>query len=705
MSVSRLQSSPPVRAWDRPSSPTNSHNSLDLVALGLDDRSDDGSPPNIPPRHVDPIRSEDIDGPSDFTINMAAWMRGGTMGKGTARSARSGLRSLKEQEARGSSVERKQGEHLEVPQSPEEAEEEHTTSHHTPDHSPPKSSPWHERPSFRDEPEAEPEQEREHDSSAWDPYAPSGTPEPPAHKHFLQPSAEGYQSELPPPAYLPSASADKHSLRITTNHPSRSPRPSDPGSPGRPSSDTLSPAHSPDRSPDRSVIMRRSHPTAAQTAISSLFPGSAAAAAPVAHDLESEIETQIQQLQTRCRQLESLNSALKQALDEEQRVRRLEKGAREREVVELGRKERGLVTEKIEAERKAEGLEQEVRKQKARALQLQTELERQREEAEDAERRHEEEVGRLREEMASRATLAEDQAMQRLTRELQDAQSGREAAEENARLGREELEEFRDSEAAEMEQLRREVALARSRVGELEQSLNHAAMEKESLRHAKKEFESATAVARKEGGDQTLRLNDELQQAMQSSQAREAQIKDLQQQLRDEQTSHDDEIEKLESAHETALGAATDAATVAQREVEAKQSALNEAILEWDAAQDSLTGLQASHSTTDTELGALRSDLETTKTELRTCRADLAAAAMEREIQRDQLADSVAVNAALDARVSETMRTRELHWRAKLADSERERRAMGKALLHQWGREEVGVDEPQGYTYKYAVRT
>ncbi|KAK3117450.1 hypothetical protein LTR53_001137 [Teratosphaeriaceae sp. CCFEE 6253] len=696
MSVSRLQSSPPVRAWDRPSSPTNSHNSLDLVALGLDDRSDDGSPPNIPPRHVDPIRSEDIDGPSDFTINMAAWMRGGSMGKGTARSARSGLRSLKEQEARGSSAERKENEHLEVPQSPEEAEEEHTTSHHTPDHSPPKSSPWHERPSFRDELEAKPEQEREHDSSAWDPYAPSGTPEPPAHKHFLQPSAEGYPSELPPPAYLPSASAEKHSLRITTNHPPHPPRASDARSPGRPSSDTLSPARSPDRSPDHSVVMRRSHPTAAPTAISSLF--TAPAAAPVAHDLESEIETQIQQLQTRCRQLESLNSALKRALDEEQRVRRLEKGAREREAVELGMKDMGLMAESKEAERKAEGFKQEYRVQKERALQLQTELERQREEAEDAERRHEEEVGRLREEMASRATLAEDEAMQRLTRELQDAQSGRDAAEENARLGREELEEFRDSEAAEMEQLRREVALARSRVGELEQSLNHAAMEKESLRHAKKEFESATAVARKEGGDQTLRLNDELQQAMQSSQAREAQIKDLQQQLRDELTSHDDEIEKLESAHETALGAATDAATVAQREVEAKQSALNEAILERDAAQDSLTGLQASHSTTET-------DLETTKTALRACQSDLAAAAIERESLRDQLADSAAVNAALDARVSEAMRTRELHWRAKLAASERERRAMGKALLHQWGREEEGLDEPQGYAYKYAVRT
>jgi len=74
-----MQSSPPVRAWDRPSSPAGSQYSLDLGALGLESHDNESSP--VAAQRVDRVLSEDIDGPSDFTLNMAAWMRGGTMGK------------------------------------------------------------------------------------------------------------------------------------------------------------------------------------------------------------------------------------------------------------------------------------------------------------------------------------------------------------------------------------------------------------------------------------------------------------------------------------------------------------------------------------------------------------------------------------------------------------------------------------------------
>ncbi|PNS21094.1 hypothetical protein CAC42_3432 [Sphaceloma murrayae] len=73
----------------RPDTDELSEYSLDLTALSS--RSAPPSPPAI--RKIDEVRSEDIDGPSDFTLNMEDWMRGtrqkgtvnGTMGRGTAR--------------------------------------------------------------------------------------------------------------------------------------------------------------------------------------------------------------------------------------------------------------------------------------------------------------------------------------------------------------------------------------------------------------------------------------------------------------------------------------------------------------------------------------------------------------------------------------------------------------------------------------------
>ncbi|KAG8529735.1 uncharacterized protein KY384_005216 [Bacidia gigantensis] len=62
------------------------------------------------------------------------------------------------------------------------------------------------------------------------------------------------------------------------------------------------------------------------------------------------------------------------------------------------------------------------------------------------------------------------------------------------------------------------------------------------------------------------------------------------------------------------------------------------------------------------------------------------------------------VNAELEARLLEKMEAREQEWhrRAQLLFKERDR--MSKALLHSWGREEVGTKkgEKQAYRYKYA---
>ncbi|KAK0940300.1 hypothetical protein LTR29_008199 [Friedmanniomyces endolithicus] len=688
-----MQSSPPVRAWDRPSSPAESQYSLDLGALGLESHDNESFP--VATQRVDRVLSEDIDGPSDFTLNMAAWMRGGgTMGKGTVRSARSGMRSLEEQEEQNDDRDGKHSERLEVPQSPVQVEEDHTRagSNHTPDHSPPKDSQWHERPSFRDEREAS----QDNDESDWDPYAPSGTPQPPVHKHFLQPTGEDYHSEFTP-ARLPSASAHAPSLRITTNTASRSepvsPQQSRPGTPGRASSETLSPARSPERSP----LLQPSQ----LVEVSSPFTEAGG---------HRDFERQMLQLQGRCRQLDSLNSALKQALDEEQRIRKQEKAAHDYVVNEVKKRERTLSQLKEQADQRANRLEQTSGELTVRAASSLKQLERQGQDIEQTERHHEDEVSKLRDELEAHLASSEPEK-KKMKHELELALQGKQASEQTARVHREELEKFRDSEAAEVEQLRRELQQSRTALSDLEVRMKFANDERERMRTEKAKTEQAEAKAGDDGSaiqrahnDQTTQSAHDQRRAKEQAEDAQKQVKDLQQQLRDEQTSHDDELEKLEMAHEQALGAAKNTVETARNEVEEQQSQLNEAILERDAAQDTLAELQAKQITTNSDLQKSHLDLGTTQADLATARTHLATANADLAVLRENIADSEAVNAALDTRVSDAMRKREVHWLSKLAESERERRVMAKALLHQWGREEVGVDEPQGFAYKYLTR-
>lgn len=74
MDSSRMQSSPPRGASPRalPTSPATSQYELDLDAL--EGSSISSSP--VAERTIPRILSEDIDGPSDFTINMMDWMKG-----------------------------------------------------------------------------------------------------------------------------------------------------------------------------------------------------------------------------------------------------------------------------------------------------------------------------------------------------------------------------------------------------------------------------------------------------------------------------------------------------------------------------------------------------------------------------------------------------------------------------------------------------
>ncbi|KAK5002522.1 hypothetical protein LTR28_011315 [Elasticomyces elasticus] len=186
--------------------------SIDLGALDANSKS---STP-LPQRQVDKIMSEDVEGPSDFTVNMEKWMRG----------------SVKTTQMQSSSV-------TEVPLRLEDAQHERY-----------QKVPEDSRQAAQDDevkddeganededvPEEHPEDDltlddsilplasQDEPDSIWDPDY--GTPALPQAKNLLQPTVEDYYSELTPAQRRRVLSA------------------------GRPSSPTLSPVRSP-------VILRR----------------------------------------------------------------------------------------------------------------------------------------------------------------------------------------------------------------------------------------------------------------------------------------------------------------------------------------------------------------------------------------------------------------------------------------------------------------
>lgn len=106
-----------------------------------------------------------------------------------------------------------------------------------------------------------------------------------------------------------------------------------------------------------------------------------------------------------------------------------------------------------------------------------------------------------------------------------------------------------------------------------------------------------------------------------------------------------------------------------------------------------------------TTSAALRADLDRAQQAQRDAGEELGRARAEADALRD---DYESVNAAMDERVLALIRERETVWRERVARLEGERAQMGRALMREWGRREVGkgVGEKKGeqpYRYKYAV--
>ncbi|KAK3702488.1 hypothetical protein LTR37_014850 [Vermiconidia calcicola] len=660
-----MQSSPPQRAWERPSSATgDSQYSVDLAALDLDSRSGASSP--LPVQHVDRVLSEDIDGPSDFTLNMEAWMRGGTMKKGTVRSRGSALGSVKESKKEGEVEESMARRGLLSPWK-ERAEHAHSLSHHTPDDSPPRESVWD--TSRRDE-------AGERTGSDWDPYgdAESTTPQPPPRQHLLQPTVEDYYSELTPaPGPSNHIPRPAQSNRTIPNSQDNSPvKTSQRSTPGRPSSETISPARSP--------VFQRSEP-----------------AAPAPRNFSSQtdeaegITQKLHELQHQCQHLEHLNVTLNRAMDEERRQRQQETATHEAKLAEATRRERDLVEMKDQAYQHKEDFRQEFSNLKLKLQHQESELQAKTQEIDRANVHHSTEMQKLRQ-FVDREKQGVRQEVRALEEELDIERRARNEAEEEAKVAREEFEQYRkngsDRELDELDRMRlslREDGLS-TRVTELGEQLLGVKSESDRLRadseRLKAEKKAAEEIAnnvraeisvlKQMHGEENERLTGDHRRAVSLAEGLQSKLKELRQQLQEQQTAHDAEIEKLQRAQDDQRKEpepvpqptpSEEEIQQIQDELESKQTLLNELRLERDELQDALAAAQV------------------------------------------EMSDLSAVNLALDAKVSDSVRRREAYWRSRLEDMEKERKVMAKALMRQWGREEVGAQEPrQAYEYAFVKK-
>ncbi|KAK7516995.1 uncharacterized protein IWZ02DRAFT_35406 [Phyllosticta citriasiana] len=66
--------------------------------------------------------------------------------------------------------------------------------------------------------------------------------------------------------------------------------------------------------------------------------------------------------------------------------------------------------------------------------------------------------------------------------------------------------------------------------------------------------------------------------------------------------------------------------------------------------------------------------------------------------------DHETVNRAMDERMQEMLKAKEDEWRTKYDALGKEKKAFGRALMQEWGREECGQATPQKYRYKFVQR-
>lgn len=634
-----MQSSPPARDLERPPSAMDSEYSLDLGALDMDTVSD----MELPKQKVDRIFSEDIDGPSDFTQNMELWMRGGTASrKGTLKGKKHSsavIQDIREEELHD--VQEDHTDHAQLAKAAEFEDSGAEGKHETVD-SPNRTSNF----------EQEGDHTRLDQFSEWNAYGSASTPAPPIHRDFLQPTVEECHQELTPARHLSERSARGRKHETPQSMTKGTWQQSAPG--GKASSPTLSATRSP--------VMYRT--TTNQTSNTDYQEES-----------RQELEQQMKQMQANFQRMEQLNEALGSALEEERRMRKQDQTTHDAQLTEAEQRQQDLddmkeavYNQQTDFRREFAQLKENLRQQEeqARSVRLGSA---------GAEHAIPSEIQRLREQLELQK-LEHNERIRVLQQDLELAWRGKAHAEETCRIYREEIEAQRRTHEAQMARIRAEMQQAQSRqnAGVLEERLvEHASAESKQLQTALKEVEPpSTSLSDQPGNikkthsEEIARVSTDRTRAVELATDLQRQLQDIRHQLKTEQAAHEAELEALRRSQESSRSVSTQELELVRTELNTKRTELNEAIRERDTAWDRLKSRDS----------------------------------VEQKLQ-EELDDIIAVNATLDARVTEKMHQRDEYWRSKLEEANRERRLMARALMQQWGREEVGVGSPQLYAYKY----
>lgn len=649
-----------MRAWKPEVSVADSQYSINLDGLDGDARSDDST--GVPHPKVDRIFSEDIDGPSDFTQNMGDWLNGGTMRKSTVNGLKKQMNLIAQaRESRASHQAQAEADPRENDENlPEDVEDNdasiehndadendddddnddnHTMSNHTPTDTPPRISVSQRTPVI--------------DSSEWEPHGVTSTPFPRPRPNFLQPTVEEYQSDI-----SPARSMSRHEPPSPPLGSSfiKSPQP--------PQNDDLQHSHSRGYFPAASVKSSEDEAEEDEDA-----------------DYHEE-DSIMNPLYNKYQQLEQFNDLLQSELSDERKLRGEDSLAHKSQLQEATRREEDL-RESIRV------LQLENEEQKQDHENVKTQLQSRTDELKDMKTNQasDGQDGILRiqqmEKEKDLLTSKHGEELQTLRRELEAARRKQHDSSEDARVSRQELDEARETHEDELNRLRLELQNARedeSATAELEQqlvitkgelaaALTSASEAQTELEQMQLQFSSAKQVH----SEELLQQTQERTRAVELATTFQQQIQDLRRQLREDQESHDRDLKALRANSSENTTTSRQEVDLLHQAHESKITELNEAVLDRDEARDALHRAQL---------------------DLSQSRAELTAA-------QQALAEIQAVNATLDVRVAEASQRREKAWREKYEALERERQVMAKALLHQWGREEAGIQEPQLYAFKY----
>ena len=489
-----MESSSSARAGESvPASPSQTQYSLDLDALDMDG-SELLSP--IPSPKVDKIASDDIDGPTDFTVNMSKWLNGnpnkrdqvpwsfGSLDEDNVSRVASDppgkpadtlLNATGDQTGLSpASNEIASGDAKQTNQDNTDAQEPYRDA---------VDGAINEDSLFEDVTEGSVTPRRMEESSVWEPHHDSSSLRFTRPRSLLQPTVEDYNSEITPAR--PLSTVPQPTLKVTPDPPRRAFSASKlrPSSPGRPSSPTLTPVRS------SLAVKKENHPIAAQASLHR----------PRIHvddtrASQDETLAVIESLRARLREEREGRESLQSQLDLlQQRQRTLEQSAES--VVMEHQREMEQLTNEVDSTRRAEQDALSAVDQRTKEL--------------EGARRAEREANQLAEERAKELDQmheSEDAELQDMRWQLQQAQT----AEQNAKDGLNELRSQMDAQGRahdeEVQRLGKDLAAARDEARKAADAERNAQDDLRLIRQQRNEH--ATALR-----DETQRLREELDEA------------------------------------------------------------------------------------------------------------------------------------------------------------------------------------------------